>query len=179
MNKNKSLQKLFLLLCSIPAIILLQAGSVTAQEMDLNQGGNPIADGGSYDYSSHLLNTDTDVIFSIANTDAVTPLTLTALPIAIGGADAGQFSVQAQPTSPVAASGSTTFTVRFTPTSTGAKTATISIANSDADENPYDLTITGKGTLIIPTLSEWGMIILAILLAISAVMYIRRKKQTV
>jgi len=47
----------------------------------------------------------------------------------------------------VAASGSTTFIVRFTPTSASAKTATISIANNDADENPYDLTVQGTGFL--------------------------------
>jgi len=35
--------------------------------------------------------------------------------------------------------------VRFRPTSAGAKTATISIANDDSDENPYDLTIIGTG----------------------------------
>ena len=37
--------------------------------------------------------------------------------------------------------------MRFTPTTTGAKTAAISIANNDGDENPYDLTITGTGAV--------------------------------
>jgi len=35
--------------------------------------------------------------------------------VTISSAIAGQFSIRAQPTSPVAASGTTTFTVRFTP----------------------------------------------------------------
>ncbi|MCP5105317.1 MAG: choice-of-anchor D domain-containing protein, partial [bacterium] len=120
-------------------------GTGTAPEMALSQGATPIADGGSYGYGNQVLNSNTDVVFTITNS-GTSNLTLTT-PITIGGADAGQFSIQAQPTSPVASGpGTTTFTVRFTPTTTGAKTATISIANNDADENPYDLTITGTGT---------------------------------
>jgi len=119
-------------------------GTGVAPEINLKEGVTDIADGGSYDFGSQLLSTDTDVTFTIENTGTA-DLNLTILPITVGGADAGQFSIQTQPTSPVAASGSTTFTVRFTPTSVGAKTATISIANNDDDENPYDLTITGTG----------------------------------
>jgi hypothetical protein len=63
----------------------------------------------------------------------------------LGGPDVGEFSIQLQPTSPVAASDTTTFIIRFSPTSAGVKTVTISIANNDSDENPYDITITGTG----------------------------------
>ena len=75
-------------------------------------------------------------------------MTMSGTPIiSIGGTNADQFSVQAQPTSPVVASGSTTFTVRFTPTSAGAKSATIAIGNNDSDENPYNFTIQGNGAV--------------------------------
>jgi hypothetical protein len=128
-------------------------GTGTAPEMDMKQGVTAIADGGSYAFGSQLLSSNTDVVFTIENS-GTSSLTLTT-PIAIGGANADQFSLQAQPGSPVAASGSTTFTVRFTPTSTGAKTATISIANNDSNENPYDLTITGTGTNVtVPTVTN-------------------------
>ncbi|MCP5108607.1 MAG: choice-of-anchor D domain-containing protein, partial [bacterium] len=120
-------------------------GYTSAPEMALSQGATPIADGGTHGFGSQVLNSNTDLVFTITNS-GTSNLTLTT-PITIGGADAGQFSIQAQPTSPVATGpGTTTFTVRFTPTTTGAKTATISIANNDSDENPYDLTITGTGT---------------------------------
>jgi len=119
-------------------------GTGVTPEINLKEGVTDIADGGSYDFGSQLLSTDTDVTFTIENLGTI-DLTMTT-PISIGGADAGQFSIQAQPTSPVAASGSTTFTVRFTPTSTGAKTANISITNDDSDENPYNLTIQGTAT---------------------------------
>ena len=113
-------------------------------EMDLSVSMTAIADGGSHDFGSQSLNTNADVVFTITNSGDG-DLTLTT-PITIGGTDADQFSIQAQPGSPVSSGGgTTTFTVRFTPTSLGAKTATIAIANDDSDENPYDLTLNGTG----------------------------------
>lgn len=115
-------------------------------EINLKRGGTNIADGGSFDFGIHTLNTDWDVVFTIENTGNAT-LNLSGSPIiTITGADAGQFSVQAQPSGTVAPTSSTTFTVRFRPTSEGAKTASIAIANDDTDENPYDLTLNGTGT---------------------------------
>jgi len=120
-------------------------GTGTAPEMAFSQGATPIADGGSQDFGSQLLGTNTDLVFTITNSGTAN-LTLTT-PLTLGGTDPGQFSIQAQPSSPVASGGgTTTFTVRFTPTSEGAKSATIAIANNDGDENPYNLTITGTGT---------------------------------
>jgi len=121
-------------------------GVLPVPEIDLKQGGTDIADPGTYDFGTRTNNTDTDVVFTIEN-PGTADLTLSGTPIIdIVGADAGQFSVQAQPTSPVALSGSTDFTIRFSPTSSGAKTASIAIASNDSDENPYDLTLNGTGT---------------------------------
>ncbi len=119
-------------------------------EINIKYDATSIPDGGSYDFGSHDVGTDTDVTFTIENTGTVN-LTLTT-PISLGGADAGQFSIQQQPTSPVTPSGSTTFIVRFTPTSAGSKTASLSITNNDDDENPYNLTLTAGG--IIPGLEQ-------------------------
>ena len=49
------------------------------------------------------------------------------------------------PTSPVVAAGSTTFQVTFDPSANGLRTATITIANNDSDENPYNFSIQGTG----------------------------------
>ena len=114
-------------------------------EINLKQDMTNIADGGSYDFGSHEVDTDTDVTFTTENTGTVN-LTL-GTPISLGGADAGQFSIRQQPSSPVLPSGNTTFIVRFTPTSAGSKTASLSISNNDADENPYNFTITAVGTV--------------------------------
>ncbi len=45
----------------------------------------------------------------------------------------------------LAAGASATFTVTFTPAVSGARTATLSIASSDADENPFEVALTGQG----------------------------------
>ena len=117
--------------------------------------GANLADGGSRAFPLTHVGSSTDLGFTIKNTGGGN-LALTGTPrVAVDGADAGLFTVTAQPASPVAASGgSTTFTVRFAPTGAGAKTAALHIANDDADENPFDLALTGTGnarpTLTLP-----------------------------
>ncbi len=67
----------------------------------------------------------------------------------IAGADASQFSVVAEPTSPVYwLGGATTLTVRFQPTSPGVKTATLSIANDDAEESPFTVVLEGTALAV-------------------------------
>ncbi|MCX6856166.1 MAG: choice-of-anchor D domain-containing protein [Verrucomicrobia bacterium] len=83
--------------------------------------------------------------FSIANSGGGT-VNLTGTPkVAISGTNAADFSVNVQPTTPVAAGGGTTFQVTFVPSAVGLRSATLSIANDDSDENPYDFSIQGTG----------------------------------
>lgn len=117
---------------------------VCSPEINLTQGATILADGGSFNFGSQTFHSNTDIVFTIANSGA-SSLTLTT-PITLAGANADQFSVQSQPTSPVTPTGSTTFTVRFTPTSAGLKTASLAIANNDSDENPYNIELQGTGT---------------------------------
>jgi hypothetical protein len=73
-------------------------------------------------------------------------LTLSGSPlVSISGAQAGDFSVTADPTSSITAGGSATFTIRFDPSAEGLRTASVNIANSDSDENPYTFSIQGTG----------------------------------
>ena len=120
---------------------------VPGPHMIVRQDATAIADGtGSYTFAGTTVSGSTDVIFTIENAGNQ-DLQLTGSPLVqIGGADAGQFSVTPQPGATVTAGGSTTFTVRFSPTSAGAKAATISIADNDSAKNPYDFTITGPAT---------------------------------
>ena len=69
---------------------------------------------------------------------------------ASGGLHAGCVD-SGQPDSP---GNSATFTVTFDPSATGLRTATISIANNDCDENPYDFAIQGTGTNTPPTVAS-------------------------
>ncbi|TPW14329.1 MAG: laminin G sub domain 2, partial [Halothiobacillaceae bacterium] len=94
---------------------------------------------------SVLLAANTTKTFTIKNTGDAS-LTLSGAPLVkVSGANASDFDVSVQPTSPVTAGGSTTFTVRFTPSVVGARQATLSIANDDSNENPYTFAILGTG----------------------------------
>ena len=80
--------------------------------------------------------------YTIANTGTAN---LTLGTVTVGGANAGDFTVTAQPISPVVASGSTTFQVTFDPSTTGLRIATFSFANNDSDENPFNIVMSGYG----------------------------------
>ena len=92
----------------------------------------------------YLALTDTHT-FTIAN-DGDADLNLSGDPkVDITGTHAADFTVTSSPASPVAAAGQTTFEIEFEPGDTGTRTATVSIANNDADENPYTFDIQGTG----------------------------------
>ena len=117
-------------------------------EIDVLEGMNDIPDGGSHNFGDRVVGTYTDVTFTIEN-NGTAGLTLDGSPIIVlGGADPGQFSVEQQPTSPVDPGSSTSFIVRFSPTSEGYKSASISIGSNDADEHPYDITLEGTGLAV-------------------------------
>lgn len=83
--------------------------------------------------------------FTIENTGSAI-LTLSGAPlVVVGGTHAADFTVSVMPTSPVAGTGSTTFNVVFNPSAAGVRSATLSIGNDDADENPYNFSIQGTG----------------------------------
>jgi hypothetical protein len=105
-------------------------------------GANLVDGVSSKDFGSVAVGTNTSLTFTITNSGNAN---LTGLVITKDGADSASFTVTTNPTAPVIPGGSTTFTVRFAPVSTGLKTAALHIANNDSDENPFDITITGTG----------------------------------
>ncbi len=127
-------------------ITITGTGITTAPEIAVQQpAGTDLVDGvGSKDFGSVIVGANTSLIFTITNSGTAS---LTGLGITIDGVSAAQFTVTANPVAPVGPNGSTTFTVRFAPTSAGVKTAALHIASNDGDENPFDITITGTGTL--------------------------------
>ncbi|QCX38294.1 choice-of-anchor D domain-containing protein [Aureibaculum algae] len=129
-------------------------GVIPVPEMDITGLGNPINNG---DLITSISN-DTDFgsvdaftgsvthIFTIENTGTLDlNLTDPSPYITISGIDAVDFTLTAVPVSPIAASGNTTFSITFDPTGVALTTrnATVSIANDDADENPYTFAISG------------------------------------
>jgi surface protein len=73
-------------------------------------------------------------------------LLLTGNPVVnITGANASDFTVTTVPSTTVTSTSNTTFQITFNPSELGNRTATVSIANNDADENPYTFAIQGTG----------------------------------
>jgi len=107
-----------------------------AVEQPLNTG---LVDGGSQDFVT-IGSSFPSLTFTIENSgnEPLTGLTLTT-----DGPDAAMFTVTANPVAPVAPGGNTTFTVRFAPTSPGAKTAALHIASNDPNEDPFDIILQG------------------------------------
>ena len=85
------------------------------------------------DFGSGLTRT-----FTIQNTGSAV---LNIGSITFSGPNASEFSVTSSPSATVAAAGSTTFTITFTPASNGSKLATVNINNDDADELIYNFNI--------------------------------------
>jgi alpha-tubulin suppressor-like RCC1 family protein len=125
--------------------------SYTAPEIAVEQpAGTGLTSGVStVDFGSLATGATASRTFALKN---IGTADLTGFGISFSGADAAFFSVTASPTAPVAASGATNFTVTFSPTTTGAKTATLLLASNDEDENPFAVTLTATVTL--PQLSQ-------------------------
>lgn len=70
---------------------------------------------------------------------------LNGVAVTISGHDAGDFVVTTPPAATVASQSSTTFTVTFTPRAADSPWATLQIASNDADENTFDIELTGTG----------------------------------
>ena len=68
---------------------------------------------------------------------------LTGIAASLSGLDAGMFALVCTPPTSLAAGASAAFILRFSPTSSGAKTATLSIVSDDPDEDPFTLALTG------------------------------------
>lgn len=124
---------------------------VSGPEINIQGNAVTIADGASppsvtndTDFGNVNVSGGTNVnTFTIQNIGS-TSLSVGA--ITISGTHASDFTVTASPSGSVASSGSTTFDITFNPSATGLRTASVSIANSDGDENPYDFSIQGTGT---------------------------------
>lgn len=103
-----------------------------------------VPDGGSLDFGLLAVGTNRSITLTVKNTG---PGLLSGIKITKSGTSAGSFAITSNPASTVNPGGTTTFTLKFAPTSIGTKTALIRLANNDADENPFDITVTGEAGL--------------------------------
>ncbi|WP_338733412.1 LamG-like jellyroll fold domain-containing protein [Mangrovimonas cancribranchiae] len=126
-----------------------------AQEIEITGNGNTINDGditpdptdntdfGNVNYPGGSNNN----IFIIENLGGSNDLNLTGSSpyVNISGTHAGDFTVTTIPASTIAAGNNTVFAIEFAPSALGLRSATVSIANDDSDENPYNFNIQGTG----------------------------------
>ncbi len=86
--------------------------------------------------------------FTITNTGDA-PLNLTGATLVLISGGGGAFTVTNLPSTPIAASASTTFDITFDPSSTGTVTANVLIQNDDPDaESNFLFSIQGEGVII-------------------------------
>lgn len=116
---------------------------------DVKGNGNTIAYQGSTtsaanntDFGSACIGTPVVKTFTISNASTTNTLSFGA--VTITGAQAADFAVTTAPSSPVAASGSTTFQVTFSAGATGARNAVINVAT---DAATYFFSVTGTGQI--------------------------------
>jgi hypothetical protein len=125
---------------AVPEISLEGNGSVIANGDATPSGVDHTHFGGVDAASGTVIRT-----FTIENTGH-SSLNLDGTPrVVISGTHAADFSVTLQPAATVAAGSSTTFHLTFDPSAIGTRTATVSIANNDGDENPSGFSIEGAG----------------------------------
>ena len=128
------------------------SGVGTVPLIKVTGGGNAISDGSTTTATANDTNfgnaplggTPVSETFTIANSGTA-PLTVGN--VSIGGTNSSDFKVTSQPASSVAAGGSTTFTVQFTPTAGGTRNATISFSENDTTtSSPFTFAVTGFAT---------------------------------
>lgn len=168
----KSIVHLFLLMA-----VVVGAGALAAQpDINVQRGGVSIADGGTDNLGSSTGTAPFSVTYTIQNTGSST-LTLTGgTPITGSNPNSVNYTVNPPGTVTIAAASSTTFVLDLDPNADGGWALNIIIASDDADENPYNIFVTGStGTedddddCSTGTGSGPGMIMLAGLLAALAV----------
>lgn len=65
--------------------------------------------------------------------------------VIISGINASDFTITTSPASLVNAGGTTYLVIKFIPSGSGIRTATVTIENNDPDDNPYSFNIQGQG----------------------------------
>ena len=122
------------------------SGLAVESEINIKQDTTDIADGtGSYTFADTSVGDSVDIDFTIENLGSYDLLLDGASPVAISGTHAGQFTVIDPPSTAIAPSASDTFTVRFSPISSGTKNAAVTIENNDLTEDPYTFDLSGDG----------------------------------
>ncbi|MCD6365514.1 MAG: choice-of-anchor D domain-containing protein [Planctomycetes bacterium] len=131
---------------SAQRVLTAPNGAKSVYAADLDGDGDTTArlEDHTHFWNSGLVGESVTRTFTILNSGTEGLNLIWAPRVQISGAHAGDFSVVSLPAGSVAADGgTTTFQIEFDPSALGLRAATVSIANNDSDENPYDFVIQG------------------------------------
>lgn len=122
--------------------IPLDGIGVGIPEITVLNGSTNLNDGNSANYGSVNRGANRIVSFTVRNTGT---LNLTGIAASLSGGNLSDYAITTAPASSLAPNASTTVSVRFTPSAAGARTTTLRIASNDADENPFEIPLSGTG----------------------------------
>jgi len=138
--------RLFLvLLLSLATALSAWGQAINGPEIVVYQSGTNLADGGTCDFISARVGLTTSQSILVQN---IGQLPLTGLALTVDGAHPQDFVISRPLNLGEMARGvSDYFSVRFAPSAVGVRTATLHIASNDPDENPFDIHLTGLGSV--------------------------------
>jgi hypothetical protein len=105
--------------------------------------GTRLANGAAtVDFGNSLLGTPSPRVFTLRNAGNAP---VSGVAVTLEGPHAAEFAITAPPAGTVIPGGSTSFTITFTPSAEGTRSATLRIASNDPDDNPFTLALSGRG----------------------------------
>lgn len=121
---------------------IILSGTVVPADIAVERPtGTSLSDGSIDNLGAVPVGSSTDFTFTVRNVGGQM-LGLNGSPrVNLTGVDAAMFTIMNAPSATIAPGASSTFVVRFAPTSDGPKTAALSIPSTDADESPFDITL--------------------------------------
>lgn len=105
----------------------------------------------SIDFGSLATGASASLTFTLRSTGTIPLLNLS---MTKDGTNSSDFTFTAVP-SALEDNTSTTFTVTFTPSAAGTRSAAIHIASNDANESPFDIALTGTATAGLSVIESW------------------------
>ncbi|NUY81810.1 choice-of-anchor D domain-containing protein [Flavobacterium sp. MAH-1] len=118
--------------------------NVFGNDTAINNGDTTTSVDNWTEFEATSINLQSSRTFQIESSGTAS-LSLTISTITISGDNASDFTLTSSPTPSINPGASSFFTVSFSPSEVGLRTAVISIPNNDDDENPFTFAISGMG----------------------------------
>ncbi len=135
--------------CSNPLAAAAQTARTmaVAPSLSLSVSDKTIASGGTLNVDPVFISESADTTITIKNSGTNDlDMDVSGITLTLGsGVESGTFSIENPPAATLVSGATTTLTLRFSPASIGAKSATISIPSNDALTPVFSFTATGTG----------------------------------